>query len=475
MTSKIDTDICVIGGGSGGLSVAAGAAQMGAPTVLLEKGKMGGDCLNYGCVPSKAMLAAGHAAQAIRHAGRFGVQSGAPKIDAKGVFKHIYGTIGAIAPNDSVERFTGLGVHVIEQAGRFVSNDTIEAGDTQIKARRFVIATGSSAFVPPIPGLDEVPFYTNETVFYTDTLPEHLIVIGGGPIGIELAQAHRHLGAKVTVLELFSIMPKDDPELVAVVRKQLDADGLDIREGVKIARVEKAGDGLAVVLEGDAGEERVEGSHLLVATGRRANVGGLNLEAASVVYSPKGIDVAARMRTSNKKIFAIGDVAGGLQFTHVAGYHAGVVIKNALFRMPAKADHSSVPWVTYTAPELAQVGLDEASAKKQYGDSIRVLRWPYHENDRAQAEGETEGMVKAITTKKGVILGCGIAGPQAGELIQTWVLAMSQKIKIGGIATMVAPYPTLGEVNKRAAGSYYTPSLFSERTRKIVRFLAKFG
>ncbi len=302
-----------------------------------------------------------------------------------------------------------------------------------------------------------------------------LIVIGGGPIGIELAQAHRHLGCAVTVLEMFTVMPKDDPELVDVVRRQLDADGINIREGVKIIRVEKDGDGLAVVLEGDDGEEKVSGSHLLVATGRRANVDGLNLEAAGVQYSPKGIDVDARLRTSNKKIFAIGDVAGGLQFTHVAGYHAGIVIKNALFRLPAKADHSTVPWVSYTAPELAQVGLTEAQAKEKHGDDMRILRWPFHENDRAQAEGDTNGMVKAITTKKGVILGCGIAGPMAGELIQTWVLAMSQKIKIGGMATMIAPHPTFGEASKRAAGSFYTASLFSEKTRKIVRFLSKFG
>lgn len=475
MSRVIKTDICVVGGGSGGLSVSAGCAQMGADTVLLEKGKMGGDCLNYGCVPSKALLAAGHAAQHIRDAGRFGVTAGQPKVDAKKVFEHVHSAIGAIAPNDSVERFTGLGVHVIEEAGRFVDAATIEAGDVRVKARRFVVATGSSPFVPPIPGLEDVPFYTNETVFYADELPEHLIVIGGGPIGIELAQAHLHLGAKVTVLEAFSVMPKDDPELVDVVRRKLDDEGLLVREGVKIARVEEDKGGVAVVMEGDSGEERVQGSHLLVATGRRANVGDLNLEAAGVQYSPKGIDVDARLRTSNKKIFAIGDVAGGLQFTHVAGYHAGVVIKNALFRIPAKADHSSVPWVTYTSPELAQVGLTEVQAREQHGSEINILRWPFHENDRAQAEGETEGLVKAVTTKKGTILGCGIAGPHAGELIQTWVLAMSQKIKIGGMATMIAPYPTLGEVNKRAAGSYYTPSLFSERTRKIVRFLAKFG
>lgn len=475
MTKTIKADICVIGGGSGGLSVSAGAAQMGAETVLLEKGKMGGDCLNYGCVPSKALLAAGHAAQAIRGAGKFGVTAGEPKIDASGVFKHVHGAIGAIAPNDSVERFTGLGVNVIEEAGRFIDEKTVEAGDTRIEARRFVISTGSSAFVPPIPGLSDIPYYTNETIFYADELPTHLIVIGGGPIGIEMAQAHRHLGCEVTVLEVAKIMPKDDQELVEIARNQLEKDGLNIREGVNIARLEKDGDGIAAILESDGGEEKISGSHLLVATGRRGNVDGLNLEAAGVKYSPRGIEVDNRLRTSNKKIFAIGDVAGGLQFTHVAGYHAGVVIKNALFRLPAKADHSTVPWVTYTAPELAQVGLTDIQAKEKHGDDIRVLRWPFHENDRAQAEGETEGLVKVITTKKGVILGAGIVGPHAGELIQTWVLAMSQKIKIGGVATMIAPYPTLAEVNKRAAGSYYTPSLFSEKTRKIVRFLSKFG
>ncbi|MGJ3260136.1 MAG: dihydrolipoyl dehydrogenase family protein [Rhodospirillales bacterium] len=475
MAEHIKADICVIGAGSGGLSVAAGAAQMGADTVLIEKHKMGGDCLNFGCVPSKALLAAGHAAQNIRNAGRYGVDAGEPRIDAKRVFRHVHGAIAAIEPNDSVERFTGLGVNVIQETGRFIDAGTVEAGDKRIAARRFVVATGSSPFVPPIPGLDGVEYYTNETVFYADALPAHLIVIGGGPIGIELAQAHRQLGCDVTVLEMFKIMPKDDPELVDVVRKQLDRDGVVIREGVKIARVEKTGDGIAVVLETDGGEEKVTGTHLLVATGRRANVDGMGLEAAGIRYSPKGIEVDARLRTSNRKVFAIGDVAGGMQFTHVAGYHAGVVIKNALFRLPAKADHATVPWVTYTAPELAQVGLTEAQAKETHGADIRILRWPYHENDRAQAEGETEGMVKAVTTKKGAILGCGIAGAQAGELIQTWVLAMSQKIKIGGVATMIAPYPTLGEVSKRAAGSFYTPSLFSEKTRKIVRFLAKFG
>lgn len=474
MTKTLNVDICVIGAGSGGLSVAAGASQMGAETVLIEKHKMGGDCLNYGCVPSKALLAAGHAAEAVRGAGAFGIDAQTPGIRGADVFGHVHKVIGTIEPLDSVERFEGLGVNVLQTEGRFTGPREVEAGDTKIRARRFVVATGSAAFVPPIPGLNDVPFMTNETVFEQKDIPESLIVIGGGPIGIELAQAHRHLGASVTVLEMFSIMPKDDAELVDVVRSQIIADGIDLREGAKILRIEKAGDGVRVVLETESGEDHVDASHLLVATGRRPNVNGLNLEAAGIAYSDKGIGIDARLRTTNRKVFAIGDVAGGLQFTHVAGYHAGVVIKNALFRLPAKADLRSVPWVTYTAPELAQVGLTEAEAAKQ-GVEIRLLRWPYHENDRAQAEGKTDGMVKAIVTPKGHILGCGIVGAQAGELIQTWVLAMSQKIKVGAVAQMIAPYPTLGEVSKRAAGSFYTPSLFSERTKKIVRFLSKFG
>ena len=470
----MNVDICVIGGGAGGLAVAAGAAQMGAKTVLLEKYKMGGDCLNYGCVPSKALLAAGHAAQSVREADRFGITAADPTSRSKDIYGHVRGVIGAIEPNDSVERFEGLGVKVIEAAGKFVGRQEVEADGVRIKARRIVVSTGSTAFVSPIPGLDQVPYLTNETVFNRHQLPEHLIVIGGGPMGIELAQAHRHLGCEVTVLEMVSIMPKDDAELVDVVRQQVLRDGLDAREGVKIIRIEPYADGVRVVLEKDGGEEVVDGSHLLVATGRRPNVSGLNLEKAGIEYSEKGIPVDARLRTSNKKVFAIGDVAGGFLFTHVAGYHAGVVIKNALFHLPAKADHSTVPWVTYTAPELAQVGLNEAGAK-QAGKDFRVLRWPFHENDRAQAEGATDGLVKAIITPKGQILGCGIVGAHAGELIQPWVLAMSEKLKIGAMATMIAPYPTFGEVSKRAASSFYAPSLFSDRTRKIVKFLSRFG
>ena len=474
MANSLNVDICVIGAGSGGLSVAAGASQMGATTALIEKGKMGGDCLNYGCIPSKALLAAAHAAEGTRRAHRLGIGGGETAVDAERVYGHVRDTIAAIAPNDSVERFEGLGVKVIQGHARFIGPRAVEAEGCRITARRVVVATGSRPFVPPIPGLDGVPYLTNETIFDLQALPRHLIIVGGGPIGIEMAQAHRHLGAEVTVLEMASMMPRDDPELVDVLRTRLMADGVDIREGVNVARIGEKDGHVVATLRDDGGETRVEGTHVLVAAGRRAAVEGLDLEAAGIEFGATGIKVDARLRTTNKRVFAIGDVAGGPQFTHAAGYHAGIVIRNALFRLPAKADVTALPWVTYTMPELAQVGLTESLAKQRAGD-IRVLRWPFAENDRAQTEGDTDGLIKVVTTPRGRILGAGIVGPRAGELIHTWVLAMSRKMKIGAIANMIAPYPTLGEVSKRASGSFYTPSLFGGGTKKIVRFLARLG
>ncbi len=474
MAKTIQADICVIGAGSGGLSVAAGASQMGAKVVLLEKGKMGGDCLNYGCVPSKSLIAAGHAADTVRHAGRFGVNGHEPEVDFLGVRDHVRNVIAAIAPHDSVERFEDLGVTVIQSAGSFTGPGEVMAGDTRIKAKRFVIATGSSAAVPPIPGLDQVPFLTNETVFDLAERPDHLIVIGGGPIGAELAQAQRRLGARVSLLEMFTVLGKDDPDVTAFARKRLVEDGIEIHEGIAIKEVVQQGNGVAVTIEENGETKQLVGSHLLVAAGRKANVAGLNLEVAGVAYSPKGIEVDERLRTTNKKIFAIGDVAGGYQFTHMAGYHAGIVIRNALFKLPAKVDYKAVPWVTFTDPEVAHVGLTEAQAREQYGDKVRALKWSFAENDRAQAEQATEGLVKVVVGARGKILGASIAGLHAGELLQPWVLAISQGLKIGAMANIIAPYPTLGEVNKRVAGSYYTPSLFSERTKKIVRFLLRF-
>jgi pyruvate/2-oxoglutarate dehydrogenase complex dihydrolipoamide dehydrogenase (E3) component len=465
-------DICVIGAGAAGLSVAAGASQMGAETVLVQAGPMGGDCLNFGCVPSKSLLAAGRMARAGDRAAAFGVRYGAPEIDYAAVHAHVRDVIDGIAPTDSVERFTGLGVRVIQAHAAFEDPHTLAAGGTRIRARRFVVATGSRPFVPPVEGLDSVPYLTNETVFDLTARPERLIVVGGGPIGTELSQAFRHLGSDVTLIERATILPKDDPELVAVVRARLQGEGIEILEGAALIATEAAGPGVAVTVKRDGQESRVEGTHLLVAVGRTPTVDGLNLEAAGVRYSKSGIETDARLRTSQKHIYAAGDVAGGPQFTHVAGHHAGIVIKNALFRLPSKVETAAVPWVTYTDPELAHVGMTEAMARKA-GHEVNLLRWDLQENDRARAERATDGFCKIVVTPKGRILGASFVAPEAGELIQPWVLAIANKLKISAMAQVVAPYPTLGEIGKRAAGSYYTPKLFSERTKKIVRFLLR--
>lgn len=473
MSQPLIVDVCVIGAGSGGLSVAAGAVQMGATVALVEKGDMGGDCLNTGCVPSKAILAAAEKAQAARDSRCFGVQVSEPVVDWAVVHRHVHQVIGKIAPNDSEDRFTGLGVHVIRAAGTFEDEHTLRAGDQLIKAKHFVLATGSSAFVPPIEGLDGVPYLTNETIFDNQEAVNHLIVIGGGPIGMEMAQAHRRLGAKVTVMEMARLLIKDDPELTKIVIDRLADEGVSFYEGGRNLKLALTDDGqISASCETEDGATCATGSHLLIATGRRANVEGLNLEAAGVNYSQRGVDVDARLRTSNKHIFAVGDVAGPYQFTHMAAYQAGIVIRNILFKLPAKVDYSAVPWVTYTDPELAHVGMTEADAEKK-GMSFKVLRWKFEENDRAQAERRTEGLVKVITSKKGLILGASIVGLHAGELIQPWILAISQKMKIGAMASMISPYPTLAEVNKRIAGSFYRDKLFSEGTRRLVRLLLK--
>ncbi len=470
----IKTDICVIGAGSAGLSIAAGAVQMGADTVLIESGKMGGDCLNYGCVPSKALLTAGKAARLWKKASDFGVHYKAPKVDFQAVHDHVKDVIAEIEPHDSVERFESLGVKVIQARGEFLDAKTIKAGDQTIQARRFVIATGSRAMLPPIKGLDDVPYLTNESVFDLTDLPKKLIVVGGGPIGCELGQAFHNLGSEVTIVEMATIMPKDDPDLVAVVKARLKDDGLAIMESTKVLSVRKSSSGITLIVEQGGEDKELEGSHLLLAAGRTPNIEGLNLEAAGVDYERQGITVDQRLRTSNKKIYAAGDATGGYQFTHMAAYDAGIIIRNALFRLPAKVSHSSVPWVTYTDPELAQVGMSEDDAKKQ-GAEHRVLTWAYADNDRARAERRTEGLVKVIVGKKGKILGASIVGLQAGELILPWGLAISKSMKIGDMANVIAPYPTLSEVSKRVAGSYYTESLFSDRVKMIVRFLSKFG
>ena len=474
MTEILRADICVIGAGSAGLSVAAGASQLGAGTVLIESQKMGGDCLNFGCVPSKALLAAAHAAHSARQAGGFGVKLPPPMIDFAAVNAHVQGVIAAIAPHDSQERFEGLGATVIRGAAAFTGPREIAAGDYRIRARRFVIATGSTPFVPPLPGLDKLPYFTNETVFDLKKQPRHLLVIGAGPIGCELAQAFRRLGAEVTIVEMSWLLPKDDPDAAALVRDRLKAEGVRLLEDTKVMHAVGAEGAITLALDGKNGPQIVTGSHLLIAAGRRPNFAGLGLEKAGIASTAQGITVDAGLRTSNRRVFAIGDVIGGLQFTHAAGYHAGIVIRRALFRLPARMKPGAIPWVTYTDPELAQAGETEASAR-QKGLDITVTISPFATNDRARTERDSDGFVKVIGTKKGRVLGATIVGAQAGELIQVWCLAIAQGLKLSAMAGVVAPYPTRGEASKRAAGDFYAPRLFGERTRRLIKFLRLLG
>ncbi|MCE2516552.1 MAG: FAD-dependent oxidoreductase [Alphaproteobacteria bacterium] len=460
--------LCIIGGGSGGLSVAAGAAQMGADVVLFEGAHMGGDCLNYGCVPSKALLAAAKAAHYAHGHPEMGIKGQAPDVDFAAVKDHVEAVIKGIAPHDSPDRFRGLGVNVIEDYARFTAPDEVSGGGVTVRAKYFIVATGSSAFVPPIPGIDQTPYYTNETIFSDRTRPDHLVIIGGGPIGVEMAQAHARLGVKVTLIEAApSIMVRDHPELVEQLKTRLRADGVHLIEGHGVTEVSGTTGQISVTVDG-LGE--IAGSHLLMAVGRVPNLERLDLDQAGIRYQRNGIITDARLRTSNKRVFAIGDAAGRQQFTHIAGYHAGIVVRNTLFRLPAKVDDAGVPWVTYTDPELAHVGLSRKAAEDK-GIAAKEVEFSLAGNDRARAELRTEGKVIGVVDAKGRILGATILAPQAGEMIQPWILAISKKMKIAAMASYIAPYPTYGEASKRAAGAYFTPSLFSPRTRKIVRFL----
>lgn len=467
---ELKTDLLVIGAGSGGLSVAAGASQMGADVILLEGHKMGGDCLNFGCVPSKALIASGKVAYGQAHSALFGVANTSPQVDYAAVKDHVHDVIAQIEPMDSQDRFEGFGVKVIREYGAFISPEKVQAGDHVISARRIVIATGSSPLVPPIPGLDSVPYYTNETIFDLRERPDHLLIIGGGPIGMEMAQAHIRLGSKVTVVEGLKALGKDDPEAASVVLDTLRSEGVDIHENALVAQVRGTEGAVEVVTEnGDIHR----GSHLLIAAGRKANIERLNLNVAGIDRTRTGLRTDDALRTTNRRVYAIGDVAGGLQFTHVAGYHAGVIIRSALFGLPSRAKTAHIPWATYTDPELAQVGLTESQARKAHGEKLEIARFDYHHNDRAIAERKTEGFIKVMVVK-GRPVGATIVGHQAGELINLWSLALANNLKMGQIAAMVSPYPTIGELNKRVAGAYFSPRLFENQTvKRVVRFVQR--
>ncbi|MFS4438030.1 dihydrolipoyl dehydrogenase family protein [Paracoccaceae bacterium GXU_MW_L88] len=466
--NEISCDLCVIGAGSAGLSVASGAAQLGLDTVLIEAGEMGGDCLNTGCVPSKSLIAAAHAAEAQRRPAVPGVVPQEPQIDWPAIQTHIRDVIASIAPHDSQERFEGLGVKVIREWATFTGPETVETESHRITARRFVIATGARASVPPVPGLSEARYLTNETIFDIEELPEHLLVLGGGPIGLELAQAFRRLGAQVTVIEAAKALGRDDADAAALVTAQLRAEGVVIHEDKPAKSVSEENGQIQVALE----NEVISGSHLLVATGRTPNIEKLNLDAAGVEVVHGAVRVTPGLKTRNRRIYAIGDVTGGLQFTHMAGYEAGLVVRNAALRLPVTRREDCIPRVTYTAPELAQIGLTEAEAKAEHGDKIEIIQSPLGDNDRARADGETAGFLK-LMVKGGKPVGVTIVGEGAGEMISPWALAMSKGLKLSAISGMVLPYPTRGEVSKAASGSYFAKRLFDNQFLKMCINLIK--
>ncbi|NVO21893.1 dihydrolipoyl dehydrogenase family protein [Donghicola mangrovi] len=462
--NRINADLLVIGAGSGGLSVASGAAQMGARVVLLERGEMGGDCLNYGCVPSKALIASAARARQVATAAEFGVNVSGVEIDYARVKDRVAEVIATIAPHDSQARFESLGVTVIREEGRFVSDREVLAGDHHITARRIVIATGSRPLVPHIPGLEDTPYLTNETLFALRDRPEHLLIIGGGPIGLEMAQAHVRLGSRVTVLETAHALGKEDRDAAALVLDSLRAEGVDIHEYTSATRV--GGTTGAIWVETNT-DHRFECSHLLIAAGRKPNTEALDLAKAGIDFDKTGIAVDGGLRTSNRRVYAIGDVTGGMQFTHVAGYHAGIIIRSALFGLPAKTRSDHIPRATYTDPELAQIGLTEEDAKHQYADRLEVVKFAYSGNDRATATGKTDGWIK-IMVVKGRPVGVTIVGADAGEIINLWALVLANGYKISHLAGMVSPYPTVGEISKRVAGNYFAPRLFDNKMVKYV-------
>lgn len=467
-----DHDLLVIGAGSAGLSITHVAARLGLRVALVERERMGGDCLNTGCVPSKALLAAAHAAAGARRAGRLGIRLSEPEVDWAAVHAHVQGAIAAIAPQDSEDRYRALGAEVIRAEARFVAPDAVEVAGRRITARRFVIAAGSRAAVPAIPGLEGVPFLTNATLFDLPEKPAHLLILGGGAIGLEMAQAHAALGCRVTVVTSGRLGAREDPELVAVLRAALEEAGVRILEDARVVAAEA---GPALLL---ADGRRVSGSHLLVAVGRTPNLESLGLEAAGIRATPRGIATDAGLRsTGNRRVYAAGDIAdpegiGPRYLTHVGAYHAGILARRILFRLPAKLDYGALPRVTYTDPELAQVGLTEAEARAA-GHKVQVLRWPFAENDRAIAEGRTEGLVKLVATPGGRLLGAGIAGCHAGEMIGLWTHAIGAKVPLRSLAGMVVPYPTRAEAGKRAAAAPALERLFSRPARWAARGLGR--
>ena len=479
MSGTVATDLCVIGGGAAGLSVAAGAVRLGAPVVLIERGAregvMGGDCLHTGCVPSKTLLATANAAQAMREAASLALPSVDPAIDWPAVQARIRATITAIAPVDTIARYRAMGVHVIEASARFTGRDTVRAGGTMVRARRFVIAAGAMPVIPPIPGIETVPVLTSETIFDVEERPSHLLIVGAGPVGLELGQAFRRLGSAVTILEAGRPLPGEDEAISRPVLDALLHEGIAIRPHTRVQEVvpgEQGGVRLRIVAGGQ--EEWITGSHLLLAAGRAPRVDDLGLELAGVAFDEKGIRVGRDLRTTNRRIYAIGDVLDGPRHTHVAAHQAGLVLRSALFRLPARFTPRAMPRVTYTQPPLAAVGLDEQAARKDHRD-LRILHVPFADLDRARTHTAPTGLLKIVATPRGRVLGAAIVGAHADELLTPWTLAVTGRLSLRDLAQMVAPYPTLSEASRKAALDFYAPAFDRPIVRRVLRWLRLLG
>ncbi len=459
-------DLVVVGAGAAGLTAAGGCARLGLRVALVERDRMGGECLNTGCVPSKALLAASRRAQAMRGR-RLGVSGAGPAIDFAAVRAHVAGAIAAIAPHDAVERFAAWGVEVIRGDAVLTGRHAVRVGSRTLSAPRLVLATGSDPAVPPIPGLGKVPFLTNETVFDLEAVPRHLLVLGGGAIGVEMAQAFRRLGAEVTIVERDALLPRSDADAADSLRALLRGEGISVLDRTVVTAASAAPGAVRLVCGGGAA---VCGSHLLVAAGRRARVDGLGLDGAGIAWDAHGITVDARRRTSNRAVYAIGDCRAGPRFTHAAGHEGRLVVSALGFGLPATADFDRLPAVTYTDPELAQLGSTEREARARYGH-VEVTREEWSGNDRAVTEGETEGFVKVMRVKRRIV-GVTILGAHAGELLLPWSLAMRRKAGPWALAAAIVAYPTRSELSQAAAFSGYEAALFGPAARRWAGTLA---
>jgi len=473
MAHNFDYDLAIIGGGAAGLTAASGAARLGAKTLLIEKeDRLGGDCLHYGCVPSKTLIHSAKALHTIKNSNKLGLPRVEPgPVDFSLVRQRIMHVISTIQKHDSQERFCQLGAKVKFGSARFMDEHSVLLGSQKLSAAKWLIATGSSPGIPDMPGLNKTPYITNKEIFYLDSLPESMIVLGGGPIAVEMAQAMNRLGVKVSVIQRSQqILSKEDEDMADELLGILRAEGIDFYLGATVAGVKDLGRQKEIFFKQANGDEkRVTAAKILVALGRTPNTTGLDLENAGVEFSLRGIQVDARLRTSQKHIFAAGDITGDYQFTHAAGYEGGIVLANAVFRLPRKADYTFMPRCTYTDPELARVGMNE---KEAAGAGIDFSVWTeeFSGNDRSLAMGNTNGKIKMILDKKEKVIGVQILGPGAGELINEWVAVICGKVKLSTLASAVHPYPTLGEINKRVAGAYLAPKIFSEKIKKGLRF-----